>query len=108
METIEKLHKEFEMLNKVRDSLYDILEHAGQDSETKYKQAYLDLLQDAKGLNRDLYLLLEDHSEVIMDVEYEVERVPIKPIPSQPAKTNLQEVAKSILGLDTTPLNEVS
>jgi len=32
----------------------------------------------------------------------------IKPIPSQPAKTNLQEVAKSILGLDTTPLNEVS
>jgi len=104
METIEKLHKEINTLYKVYDALFDILEHAGKDSETKYKKTYLNLLQDAKELNRDLYLLLEDHSEVIMDVEYEVERVPVKkPIPSQPAKTNLQEVAKSILGLDTTP-----
>jgi len=95
METIEKLHKEINMLHKVRDALYDILEHAGQDSETKYKQAYLDLLQDAKGLNRDLYLLLEDHSEVIMDVEYEVERVPVKkPIPSQPAFDEMDTIAK--------------
>ena len=95
METIEKLHKEFEMLNKVRDSLYDILEHAGQDSETKYKQAYLDLLQDAKGLNRDLYLLLEDHSEVIMDVEYEVERVPVKSLANHMANEAIEAVLRT-------------
>jgi hypothetical protein len=75
METIEKLNKEFDMLYKVYDSLFDILEHAGHDTETKYKKAYIDLLQSAKELNSDLYKLLEDHSEVIMDVEYEVERV---------------------------------
>jgi len=79
METIEKLNKEFDMLYKVYDSLFDILEHAGHDTETKYKKAYIDLLQSAKELNSGLYKLLEDHSEVIMDVEYEVERVPAIP-----------------------------
>ena len=95
METIKKLHKEFEMLHKVRDALYDILEHAGQDSETKYKQAYLELLQDAKELNRGLYQLLEDHSGVIMDVEYEVERVPVKSLANHMANEAIEAVLRT-------------
>jgi len=95
METIEKLHKEINMLHKVGDALYDILEHAGQDSETKYKQAYLELLQDAKELNRGLYQLLEDHSEVIMDVEYEVERVPVKSLANHMANEAIEAVLRT-------------
>ena len=40
METLEKISKEIAKLYQIDNRLSNILEHAGQDSETKYEQAY--------------------------------------------------------------------
>ena len=57
METLEKINKEIKKLYTVDDRLTGILEHAGQDSETKYTQEYLDILDDLRALQKGLYAL---------------------------------------------------
>lgn len=97
METLEKLNKEIEKLYKVDDTLFDILEHAGHDSETKYKPAYLDMLDDTEALQRGLHALLDNHKSVIVDIEYELERVPAtRPIP----KTDMLDIAHKVSGIE--------
>ena len=69
METLEKINKEIKKLYTVDDRLTDILEHAGQDSETKYTQEYLDLIEDLQALQKGLSALMENHIHTILELE---------------------------------------
>lgn len=79
--TTEKIYKQIKRLQSVNDDLEAILATAGRDSETNYKKEYLDMLDSMKALRVALGVLLDDHQSVIMDVEYEMEPLPIKAPP---------------------------
>jgi len=72
-DVLEKINKEIKKLYQIDDRLSNILEHAGQDSETKYTQPYLDLLEDLSALQKGLSALLENHIHTILELECELE-----------------------------------
>jgi len=74
MESIEKINEQLKKLYEADHALDFILEKAGQDSETKYTQEYLDLIDNVKDLRNGLKALLENHNSTVLDVEYEAER----------------------------------
>ena len=90
MDTLEKINKQIGRLFDIDDCLDNILEHAGRDYETKYSDAYLDLIMDVRSLRSSLHAVLDNHNDLIMDIEYALEPLPIK-IPNQPA---LDAIAK--------------
>ena len=73
METLEKISKEIAKLYQIDNRLSNILEHAGRDSETKYTQEYLDLLENLKALRSGLHALLDNHNDTINELEYALE-----------------------------------
>ena len=73
METLEEINKQTKTLYKIDDRLSNILERAGQDSETEYKQEYLDVLEDLKALRSSLRALLNNHNDTIVELEFALE-----------------------------------
>lgn len=73
METLEKVNKQIKKLYTVDDRLSNVLERAGQDSETKHTQPCLDLIENLKALNSGLHALLDNHNDTIMELEYALE-----------------------------------
>ena len=70
---LEKINKQIKKLYRVDDRLSNILEHAGQDSETIYTQPYLDLLENLKALRSGLHGLLDNHNSTINELEFALE-----------------------------------
>jgi len=84
MDTIETIYKNIEKLYDVDNDLIDILAVAGRDSETTYKDGYLDMLIDMKSLQEAIHGILDNFNDTINDIEYWLEPLPVK-TPSQPA-----------------------
>ena len=78
METLEKINKQIGRLFDIDDCLFDILEHAGCDYETVCTEGYSDMLEGIKSLRKSLHALLDNHNDVIMDIEYALEPLPVK------------------------------
>lgn len=69
---LERTSEQIKKLYQIDDRLSNILEKAGQDSETKYTPEYLELIEDLKALRNGLRALLRNHNCTINDLEYEV------------------------------------
>ena len=71
-DTLEKIDKHFCDLIKIDDSMIDILEKSGKDSETEYTKDYLSTLDRIQAFRENFHeLLFEDFITLIKDVEHD-------------------------------------
>ena len=97
MDTIDEIYNNIKKLYDVDSDMIDILAVSGRDSETKYTNEYLNMLDDMKDLQKALHAVLDNFNDAINDIEYALEPLPIKPtkkIPSMPAFDEMDTIAK--------------
>ena len=71
--SLEKIKEQLDKLYSVEDTLGTILNVSGRDPETVYTLPYLDLLDRITLLRASLQVLLDEYSDAINDVDYELE-----------------------------------
>lgn len=70
--TLEKIDKHFCDLIEIDDSMIDILEESGKDTETEYTKEYLSLLDQIQAFRENFHeLLFEKYLDLIRDVEHD-------------------------------------